>query len=62
MIDRTKVTPDCCVMWPEIASRLKWYQLVDSDRLAMPCVGNVRVNFCPSCGKDRRDCISMVTR
>jgi hypothetical protein len=52
----------CCAIWPEILHRLEWMASeAEPDFLLMPHLkrqgGRLRVNFCPSCGADRRGAI-----
>jgi hypothetical protein len=56
-------TPDCCARWPLIRHTFRWL-VFDSDH-RQACMPNIRgtdgneyrVNFCPSCGADRRGCM-----
>lgn len=58
-------TENCCDIWPKFWPAFSWMNAeIDGERMAlMPHHQNAneankwRVNFCPSCGKDRRDMI-----
>ena len=47
----------CCDAFLKIAPHLGWFML--DDKFIMPYIANtrpqLRVNFCPSCGKEVRD-------
>ena len=48
-------TPDCCAMWSRIVPHLRWFVTATEPRMwAMPCIDEVRINVCPSCGAERR--------
>lgn len=66
----TKGTPnavkgECCDYWLKMAPHLSWYEMEVTSRgtssiiKIMPHIqcdgGDLRVNFCPSCGKNVRD-------
>jgi len=56
----TETTPDCCEYWPRLRPYLKWFEFVDEPNVyVMPLIRqtNLRVNFCPVCGKPRRSTI-----
>lgn len=62
MSDKAKpeVTPKCCSVWPEISGSFRWFKFKEWPTLkSMPCIpfSDYRVNYCPSCGKDRRGTI-----
>ncbi len=53
-----KTTPECCGNWPRYWLSFQWFTIEDDAFLIMPYLGNqVRINYCPSCGADVRDCI-----
>lgn len=64
MHDEFKTTPDCCDIWPKIRDSFAWFQFDDYRNVyAMPCIEDVeckpvwRVNYCPSCGAERRSVV-----
>ena len=58
---RPELTPNCCHAWPRLADPLQWFTFADwPDLLAMPCIGDLRVNYCPACGQPRRDVVRSV--
>jgi hypothetical protein len=55
-----EVTEPCCKVWPQIADGFRWFSPEGSpDIRLMPCLDgtNWRVNYCPSCGRERRGTI-----
>jgi hypothetical protein len=59
---RPEPTQDCCDVWIELVHLFNWKVLSNqSDLAVMPYVKGKghewRINHCPSCGKDVRDCV-----
>ena len=57
-----KETEDCCAVWPDFFPAWKWFGFEhNQDFLAMPYRHldgqNWRVNYCPACGAEVRNCI-----
>jgi hypothetical protein len=58
-----KVTPTCCDVWSKLIKSFFWYYFVNyPEYRAMPCIPDTdgykwRVNYCPSCGQNVRDCV-----
>ena len=54
------ISEDCCDVWGKILHYFFWMQPEGSDIYMMPYLptkdNKWRVNFCPSCGKERREC------
>lgn len=60
--DKWQITEACCDVWPRICQEFKWFYPADGSAVRlMPFIENFgtkwRVNFCPSCGKERRSAI-----
>ena len=54
-------TPPCCEAWPAWADFAAWYADEDDPTVwLMPHLAGThhRVNFCPSCGAERRSAIT----
>ena len=54
-------TPSCCEAWPAWADSAAWYALQDDPTvLVMPHLAGTRhrLNYCPSCGAERRSATS----
>lgn len=45
----------CCLGMFKLIPKLKWYNMADKW-VSLPCFPdtNIRINFCPSCGKEIR--------
>ena len=62
-VGRPEETSDCCAAWADALSLFDWYSLEDHpDLLIMPYFfrsrkRHWRVNYCPSCGANRRDVV-----
>jgi len=56
-------TPECCNAWPRYWISFQWMTPEDNTLLMMPYVGGpdvrrrMRINYCPACGADVRDCV-----
>lgn len=56
-------TPECCNNWPGYWLSFQWMTTEDDALLMMPYVGRsdvarqMRINYCPACGADVRDCV-----
>lgn len=57
-------TPDCCEYWPKFWHVLNWMfpggnpkEVCLMPFIALPDGTQLRVNHCPSCGRDVRDCV-----
>jgi hypothetical protein len=52
-------TPHCCEIWPKIVGAFEWFAFEDNPEFFTMSYISIaldmwRVNFCPSCGKERR--------
>lgn len=46
----------CCEQFEKIRLSFQWFTYGDEEvHFVMPCIDNVRVNYCPSCGKYIRE-------
>lgn len=58
-----KPTDDCCKIWPRLWWAFYWLTDESGTLLVMPYLqapnegDKWRVNYCPSCGADVRDCV-----
>ena len=52
-------TPHCCEVWPKIVGAFEWFAFENNpEYLVMSNIRTTesawRINFCPSCGAERR--------
>lgn len=52
-----KFSKKCCEYFPKMAHKFKWHSFEEGGKkvYVMPCIDDLRINHCPSCGKEVRD-------
>ena len=60
-MNKTVKNKPCCEVFDNIKDELEWFSFINDEEekvFCMPCIrsvdGLLRVNYCPSCGKEVR--------